>query len=486
MISWMQKHRKYLVITIWISTFAFVAAGFVGWGAYSYNQDRANAIAKVGEVKITGKELQQTYSNLYNYYNKMLGGQLTKEKAEELKLQDIALNQLMREALLLNYARELGISVLDSEVITELQRIDTFKTNGVFDKEKYFKVLKSLGTNAKDFEKSLKKEIAIGKLQKVLKLPATPLETESIAAAMYLADKLKLKIIPAHPESVTVTDEEIKSYWEANKARYQSPKTYTLEVIEVNATTLAVSDDDLKSFYEEKKYRFKDENDKILPFEKAKEEVKKAVQMKKAKTEALKKYLALKAGKVKPQRVVTIDENDHSFPIEKLAKTAVGEFIKSIPTANGYMTARLLKVTQPQPLPFEEAKELAKKDLLIEKRFAELEKQAKEAMEKLDDAKETPFVTQEDVEKIPGLSKEEAVQFLNHLFTQKSEKGYYLFKDKAVAYEIVAQKLLDKEKMEKNRAKLENAAGTIKQNDTRNGLIRRLEKRYSIEKYYKG
>ncbi|OQX73853.1 MAG: hypothetical protein B6D59_04325 [Campylobacteraceae bacterium 4484_4] len=486
MISWMQKHRKYLVITIWISTFAFVAAGFVGWGAYSYNQDRANAIAKVGDVRITGKELQQTYSNLYNYYNKMLGGQLTKEKAEELKLQDIALNQLMREALLLNYAKELGISVLDSEVIAELQRIDTFKSNGVFSKEKYFQVLKSLGTNAKDFEKSLKKEIAIEKLRKVLKLPVTPLETESIAAAMYLADKLKIKIIPAHPESVTVSDEEVKKYWEANKARYQSPKTYTLEVIEINATDIVVSDEDLKSFYEEKKYRFKDENDKILPFEKAKEEVRKAVQMKKAKTEALKKYLALKAGKIKPQRIVTVDENDQRFPIAKLAKTAVGEFVKSIPSAHGYMTAKLIKVAQPEPLPFEKAKELAQNDLLIEKRFAELEDRAKKEVERLEGAKETPFVTHEDVEKIPGLTKEEAVEFLNHLFSQKGQKGYYLFKDKAVAYEIVAQKLLDRESLEKNRTKLEKAAETIKQNDTQNGLIRRLEKRYSIEKYYKG
>ncbi len=32
MITWMQRHKKWLVITIWISTIAFVGAGFVGWG----------------------------------------------------------------------------------------------------------------------------------------------------------------------------------------------------------------------------------------------------------------------------------------------------------------------------------------------------------------------------------------------------------------------------------------------------------------------
>ena len=36
MITWMQRHKKWLVITIWISTIAFVGAGFVGWGSYKY------------------------------------------------------------------------------------------------------------------------------------------------------------------------------------------------------------------------------------------------------------------------------------------------------------------------------------------------------------------------------------------------------------------------------------------------------------------
>ena len=52
MITWMQKHKKYLVITIWISTIAFVGAGFVGWGAYKFGA-AADAIATVGETKVT-------------------------------------------------------------------------------------------------------------------------------------------------------------------------------------------------------------------------------------------------------------------------------------------------------------------------------------------------------------------------------------------------------------------------------------------------
>ena len=65
MITWMQKHKKYLVVTIWVSTIAFVGAGFVGWGAYDMNTSRAKSVAKVGSRDISISQFQQKYSTIY-------------------------------------------------------------------------------------------------------------------------------------------------------------------------------------------------------------------------------------------------------------------------------------------------------------------------------------------------------------------------------------------------------------------------------------
>ena len=80
MITWMQRHRKYLVITIWISTFAFIGAGFVGWGQYKYGE-KSGAVAKVGDISITNRELQQAYSQLFDRYSRMFQGQFDQEQA---------------------------------------------------------------------------------------------------------------------------------------------------------------------------------------------------------------------------------------------------------------------------------------------------------------------------------------------------------------------------------------------------------------------
>ncbi|MDC0933875.1 SurA N-terminal domain-containing protein, partial [Arcobacteraceae bacterium] len=72
MIEWMQKHKKWLIVTIWISTIAFVGAGFVGWGSYDYEKS-TSTVAIVGEKEVPLKDLQNEYSSLYSQYQQMLG-----------------------------------------------------------------------------------------------------------------------------------------------------------------------------------------------------------------------------------------------------------------------------------------------------------------------------------------------------------------------------------------------------------------------------
>jgi len=482
----MQKHRKYLVVTIWISTIAFVGAGFVGWGAYSYNQDKANSVATVGAKEITVDELQSTYSNLYNYYNQMMGGKLTKEAAEKLHLQDMALNQLIQEALLINYAKEKGIIALDEEVLAKIESIDAFKENGHFSKTRYKQVLKSIGTNPKTFENNIRKEIVIDKLVTLLKLPATTLDTKMIFASAYMEDKLAAKKVTIDPKEITIDEKELKSYWEAHKDKYMSKKAYQLAVIKVIAENVTVADEDVKKYYDEHKEMFRGADDKIVPFEESKDRVKAKLQKKKAKTEVLKKYLALKHGEIKADQNLTVVEGESDIPLTKIKKAKVGSYIKTIELPNGFMTAQLIAIEEPKPLPFEKAKALAKNDLLAEKKQQLLEAKAKAEVKDPKELKEIGFVTREDADKIDFLSKQEAAAFLNHLFSSVEKKGYFMLPDAAVVYKVEEQKLFDPEKYAKKKAELQKSVDALKDNSIQESLIERLQKQYKIEKHFKG
>ena len=81
----MQKHNKYLIVTIWVATIAFIGAGFVGWGSYQYGS-KASAIGKVGDIEITQEKFDMTYQNLYNRYNDIFKGKFDEAKAKEMGL----------------------------------------------------------------------------------------------------------------------------------------------------------------------------------------------------------------------------------------------------------------------------------------------------------------------------------------------------------------------------------------------------------------
>lgn len=140
MISWMQRHKKWLVITIWISTIAFVGAGFVGWGSYDYGK-QGGVVAVVGDREVSVEEYQEEYSRLYDQYARTFGSMFNQEMADKLNLKDIAYNQTIQKNLILSYADSLGLDVTNEDIAKELVKYNAFVKDGKFDKDTYIKVL---------------------------------------------------------------------------------------------------------------------------------------------------------------------------------------------------------------------------------------------------------------------------------------------------------------------------------------------------------
>ncbi len=485
MITWMQKHRKYLVPTIWISTIAFIGAGFVGWGAYDYGKNKNNTVALVGERAIGVDELQSSYSKIFAYYNQMLGGKLTQEKAKQLNLQAIALQQLTNQALLLNYADELGIKALDSEVIKEYTSIKAFQENGVFNKERYEKILRGQGLDKKVFEKELEKSVILKKMQAVLSLPITDLEEEVAFAATSLSDHLVIKKITQNLADIKIDEEALKKAWESSKNDYMSPISYELETIKIAANDITVSDAKVKAFYDEKKFKFKDKEGKILSFEKAKEAVTHAAQLKEAKTSILKKYLAFKKGQIKADSVITVDANSHDFPFTLLKEKKEGDYLKAVALPDGYLTAKVKSITLPHPLSFEAAKAKVEEKLRQQKATALLEKRAKEESQKLSNGNDVGFITMRDIDKVKGLNPQEASQFLRYVFSNEKKTGYYIAGNSAVLYNIKEQKLFDADTFKQERDAIAKQVSNLKENTLEHGLINELKKRYKIQTFVK-
>lgn len=478
MIEWMQTHRKWLVITIWIATIAFIGAGFVGWGQFQFGK-KDSTIAKINDTEITIKDVQKVYNNLFEEMNKQFGGNLDDATAEKLGLKKQAFEIAIQQGVLREFAKNVGLYVTDEDVAKAILNI--FK-----DKKTYKLYLKQSGLKAKDFEEDLKKELLIQKLTNAINLEPSNTLLLSIGSALYNSDNLKIKVIKKSSINVDLNESEIKAFWQENKNRYQTKPLYKVAIIKTPFNK-KISQEELKKFYEENKNNYKNEKGEILSFEDAKEIVKKDYLAKITKKEAIIAYKKLKEGK-ENFTLITIPLNNKIIPIDKMQTLIQNGYLKPFISNNEYISAKLIEEIPPKPMSYKEAKEEVIKELLDIKILKALNKKAKEELKNFK-GKETGFITKYDGNKIKELNIKEATEFLFTAFSLEKSKNYLLIPqnnpNKAVLYKVLEQKMLDKEKYEKNKEQIKVLAQNLLNTSLIEDLIKDLMNKYHIVSYVK-
>lgn len=447
----MQKHKKYLMVVVWISSFAFLAAGFVGWGTYSFSS-ASGAAAVVGDRQISIDRLQREYARLYNVYNQLFNGTLDDEQAKKLGIEEQALNTLISRALMLNYAHDVGLRVSQEEIIHTLTAMDTFQSNGKFDETIYKRLLADNQMHPKDFEEELSEGILLQKLDALLEIPLTPLEIQTISNAIFSKDHLKIQILNQSTITFNPTEEEVKKYWEENKDIYQTERGYELLKVSVNSDSISVHTEALRKHYEDFKNQFLDESGQLLPFSKAKDKVITHYKSSQAEKESLKEYISLRKGENKKAESLTIYEGDSNYDTEffnLLSQAKEQETLKPIKTEEGFITLKIQKIIPSETKNYEDAKNDATEDFIAFKKTQLLQEQATTL---LADFKGTDvgYISRENKATLSGLNTQESQDFIAQLFNKTEAKGYILLKDKAILYEILDQRLENSDIMTQN------------------------------------
>ncbi|EAJ5677945.1 peptidylprolyl isomerase [Campylobacter lari] len=489
MLTWMQHHKKYLVITIWISVIAFVGAGFVGWGSYDFNTDRSNSVAKVGDEKISYDEFNLKYSQLFNYYSQLNNGNYTQEQAQKDGLDTQAINELIQEKLLLSYAKTLGLNVSEEEIAYDLAHQKIFhNASGVFDKDLYYNLLARNNYTPKAYEKIIHDELLLKKINAILILQIKQNELDMFGASFLMQDNLKIQIIKLDNKNIPIDEKELKQTWEKNKNLYKTQKSYELATYFLDPNTITVVDKEIQAYYEENKNDYKDFAGKILSLEQSKDKVIKDLKLSKLKLKANESYVALRKNELSFDKNITISDADIYYPLENIQKAKENDFIKPFKFENGYMVAKLIKINPIQTMTFEQAKNEVSKLYIREKTKTLLEEKAKLALDNFQGIDIGTYSRDSSKGAKVGemINDAEFSEFLMHVFDSNKAKSYVLFDDKAIVYEITKQTLENKDKEEIYKFIIEQSAKQTKQALLKEELLKKLIELYPIQRYYKG
>jgi len=480
MITWMQTHKKWLIITIWVATIAFVGAGFVGWGAYSYGK-KQDEVAKVKDTIIKVKDIQDIYSQMFNQLNQIMGGKLDEATAKKFGLEKAAFRQALQKAILIQFAKDNGLYITDEELAQNLISIPAFQKNGKFDEKLYKIFLQNAHLEPREFEANLRKDMLIEKLLNALNLPSTKTTQDSLASFFFMEDKISIKTIYA--PQINVSEDEIKAFWQKHKDNYKSPLSYDIGYYYIPLVG-DVTDAEINTYYDEHKQNYTDKDGAILPLEKVKDKVKKDLLAKKLKRDAIITMKKLKKGEIKFKEADKVSLKNQYISEENMNKLVQTKFLKPTLTPKGWLIATIIKVNTPKTLPYEEAKPFAKADLIIQKRIETLKTLANKSLTHFNGTN-IGYIAKDDLTKFKNMSINDANLLIQTIFSSQKPTGFVLLPannpTKAILFKITEQKLLDKDKYKKFEKMVVSYSNKIKNNTLNINLIKILEKLYESQ-----
>ena len=495
MLTWMQHHKKYLVVTIWVSTVAFVGAGFLGWGAYAFNLDRSSSVATVGNEKIGFSEFDIRYKQILNYYNQISNGALTQESADQLGIKNIALNSLVEDKLLLNFAKDLGMRVSENEILQKLIDSREFQNpTGDFNKTIYYELLSANNLTPKEYETRLADDVIMDKLNQIFNLSSKDEELKMLASSYFMQDALSIAKLDYDKKDIKVNEEDLRKFWNKRKEDYKTKKIYEISTYFLATSNEKIDDKELEKFYnqDENKLKYKDFADKVMDFQSAKSQVAKDYALMQLKNIANSKFLDLKNGKDSFQKDENITDSDVYYPIGLLNEANNGEVLRPTPYNDGYIIVKLNKIHPVKIKTFEEARSEVLPVYLNEQNRKNLEEEAKKSLPNFN-GNNIGFVSRDSSRESAKVSDKvlndsEFAYFLMNVFNTEQNSSYVVINDnKAILYKINKQKLdMTFDKFKQYKPMLEQNLQNLKANELKQELIGELKKIYPIKIYYKG
>ena len=245
---------------LWFIVIDFIGTIFYSWGMGGASSSSGGVVATVNGTKISQAEYERTFNNLINFYREQFQNQFSEELIQKLDLKTQALDALIQKKILLAKADELDIQVGDAEVVNLLKTITAFQKNNKFNNEAYENYLKFKRLTKLEFEEKQRESLLLEKIRNLIAANVKVSPNELDEAFMLANEKVKLDyiIIPSDHFTSTekVSQEEIKSFYEKNKTRFEVPEKIKIQYVKTvpknYESQIDIQSEDIEDYYKTK------------------------------------------------------------------------------------------------------------------------------------------------------------------------------------------------------------------------------------------
>ncbi len=238
--------------------FAAIVIVFVFWGVGSFTGDRDGILAVVNDKQIMINDYVRAYENAVQGI-RMQNPEVTAADLREMQLKQQIFNQLLNSALLLEKARQLGLTVTSGELRKEITQLPAFLSEDQrFDPQLYEGVLRSHQLTPAQFERDFQQNLLLEKMEAYVSLPARPNEQEVAEFFNYIRTSTRIDYLKVSWEDfrneIKPSDDEISAYYNENQAEFMLPEKIRISFLKLTPRALApmqdVSLEEMEAYYQ--------------------------------------------------------------------------------------------------------------------------------------------------------------------------------------------------------------------------------------------
>lgn len=517
MLKFMRRNARSIFIQ---SIFFIIIVVFIFWGIGTFTSNKKDIIARIDDTIITQADFLRTYQLEIDALRKRYGEAFSDRLLEELNLKERVLNRLIDRAVILKEAKRMGLGVSKEEVLERIKAIPAFQRNGVFDKDLYISVLRREDLFPSEFEEGLREDILIEKAMKIVtdSIKVTDDEVRNLFRNRYRRLSLRfVRIDYPRLREGDVTEEEAKKYFESHKETFRLPERLNVNYVVVESDPFVkkvkVKQEEIKTYYEKNRAIFEGKK-KTISLEEAKGIIREILKNEKAIELARREAEALVDTAIKESRPLAEVAGEKGFKVEStgpfsrrelniittekalweaVSSLKVGEVSNPVRIGSRFYVLQLKGREEARIPEFEEVKEAVRHRLLQEKAKTQARKAAEEALSLLKKGRslkaiaqekgwevgETGFFSRLD-SRIPvmGLSLTDGQK----VFTLGRDNPFIILKGKGSLYvaELLYTKPPDEDLFQKKRAFLRRELLEIKKGLALNGWLKGLKERTEI------
>lgn len=176
---------------------------------------------------------------------------------DEDQLRADVLDNLIARKLMATAASDLGLSYGNARLDAEIVETEVFQVDGVYNPEQFRLLLNSAGFTPTGYREEMRLDKVLAQMGTAIQSTAFMTEAEAKRAtslSQQTRDIAYLRVVVEDLlEEVTVTDEDIESYYDANPASFMTEETVNISYVEIKKADLmddiAIDEQALENFF---------------------------------------------------------------------------------------------------------------------------------------------------------------------------------------------------------------------------------------------